>query len=202
MTRARKTYSLIAAANEMEIDRGTLLSWIEKGAPFVERPGVDGATEWKVNIPAVYAWRENQAIEKLRKKYEETASPDGEKMTLDEAKRRRAMWQAVKEEVEGEQLLGSVVLVEDVVELVVNVLSAVRERLKSVGARAAGQAATMTSPSEIKDLIDDLIQRALEALKYDAAPERLIDEARKKSGSIDGDDEVEAFDGIDDADTE
>lgn len=159
---AGKTWSVNEAAPIIGVTRQTLAKWLADGCPAVERADRSRGVEWALSIPAVIDWRIRRAVEDAVSKYED----DGQ-ISTDEAKRRKAIADAVVAEVEAARALNEVVLVADVIDVVSSRLSLVRQRLSGVGAFTAGRAATMTSAPDIQDLVDGKVQEILSELRFD-----------------------------------
>ena len=159
---AARSYSVADAAEIIGVHRNTLAKWLKEGCPAERQADVEAGISWLVSIPAVIEWRIAQQVEAA------VSSLDGgEKVSEDEAKRRRTLAQAIQEEIKADEALRRVVAIADVADRVAQEYAAVRSHLQAVGAKIAGRAATMTSAPEIQDLVDDAIRDALEAMQYD-----------------------------------
>ena len=101
--------SLIATAATLGVSRNTVAGWIAKGCPVVSRADRDRGVEWRLDVGQVHAWRVDTAVREAVAGYR---TVDGDKITKDEADRRRAVAMAIVAEGEADQALGSVVDVE------------------------------------------------------------------------------------------
>jgi terminase small subunit / prophage DNA-packing protein len=141
--------------------RTTITKWVDQGCPILQRGDRRRGLEWEFHLPATIEWRINQAIEETASKFEGVT--DGT-VTTDEAKRRRAVADAIVSELEAAEALRNVVSVSLVAEKVTAQFAEVRSLLAGLGAKVAGRAAAMTSAPKIQELVDDEIRRALEPI--------------------------------------
>lgn len=112
---ARERYvSLRELAAFLDRDRTTISKWIEAGMPFVEKANRDLGKAWVFDTAEVVRWREQRAANEVAEKLGGTA--DGV-TSEDEAKRRRAVAQAVVSELDMLERLRAVVPVDDVTDL-------------------------------------------------------------------------------------
>lgn len=174
--RQKPAHSMVAAAGILGVHRNTLSKWIDQGCPVVTKADRSIGAEWEIHIPDVVEWRIRKAVDDAVSRYE---GGDGDKISKDEADRRRAVAQAITAEVEADETLRSVVAVADVLEIVTKEYAAVRTHLQSVGSKVAGRAATMTSAPAIQELVDEAIIDALEALTHDG---RLAEDRPAQAG--------------------
>lgn len=159
----KRTYSLTQAAAILEMHRNTLARWIDQGCPVVGGEDRARGVEKELSIAAIMQWRVDQAVAQAVAAY----ASSGESIDIKEAQRRRAVADAIVAEIGADEALGQVVRVSDVAETVASEYVAVRSQLTGVGAKVAGRAATMNSPVEIQDLVDDAIRQSLDGLDYD-----------------------------------
>jgi len=162
-SKSARTFNLNEAAAIIGVTRQTLGRWIDLGAPVITRADRSAGIEWELSVAEIMEWRIKRAVDDAVARYEGGA----DKITKDEADRRRAVAQAITAEVEADETLRSVVAVADVVDVVTQEYAAVRTHLQSVGSKVAGRAASMTSAPAIQELVDEAITDALEALTYD-----------------------------------
>jgi len=166
--RAHSLHSLSEAANLLGVHRNTLSRWISaEGCPVVTAADRDRGIEWELNLPEVIDWRIKRAVDDAVAKY----ADDGVTVSIDEAKRRKTVAEAIVAEVDADEALRRVVAITDVTDQVAQEYAAVRSHLQAVGAKVAGRAVTMTSAPEIQDLVDEAIREALEALNHDRGGE-------------------------------
>lgn len=161
--KSAKTFNLNEAAAILGVTRQTLGRWIDQGAPVVSRADRSQGIEWELSVADIVEWRIKRAVDDAVARYE----GDADKITKDEADRRRAVALAITAEIEADETLRSVVAVTDVLDAVTQEYAAVRTHLQSVGSKVAGRAATMTSAPAIQELVDEAIIDALEALTHD-----------------------------------
>ena len=159
----RKTYSLVQAAAILEVHRNTLAKWLDQGAPAATRADRSRGVEWELSVADIVDWRVKRAVDDAVASYE----GEGGEITTEEAKRRKAVAEAIVAEIEADEALKRVVAVADVADLVAAEYAAVRSHLQAVGAKIAGRAASMTNPAEIQELVDAAILEALEAMQHD-----------------------------------
>lgn len=159
---SKRVFSVVEAAALIGVHRNTLTAWLKEGCPAERKANADLGVSWEVYLPDVIEWRTEQRIEAA------VSSLDGgEKVSEDEARRRRMLAQAIQEEIKADEALRRVAAIADVADRVASEYAAVRSHLQAVGAKVAGRAATMTNAPAIQDLVDDAIREALEAMQYD-----------------------------------
>jgi phage terminase Nu1 subunit (DNA packaging protein) len=166
---------MVAAAAILGVHRNTLSKWIDQGCPVITKADRSIGAEWEIHIPDVVEWRIRRAVDDAVARY----GGGADRITKDEADRRRAVAQAITAEVETDETLRSVVSVADVLDVVTQEYAAVRTHLQSVGSKVAGRAATMTSAPAIQELVDEAIIDALEALTHDG---RLAEDRAAQAG--------------------
>lgn len=176
-TKSRKrgrVFSVSELADLLGVNRGTLTRWLEtEGCPYVSRPDAPGGP-WGLDLPAVVEWmidREvRKAVEKLAAKdlsadLEEELG-DG-KISLDEAKRRKAVADAMIREIDLDRAAGSVVPIADITDIVGREYAAVREGMLGLGPRVAPRLVGQTEAGVIASTIRAGVDEILEALKAD-----------------------------------
>lgn len=134
----------------------TIDKWTRNGCPFDEQGG--SGRQWRYDTAKVHAWLLAQAAEEFAKAY--GISP-GETISLPEARRRMALAQMTLAEMELAREMGTVVDVEYVTQRVGAVLATLRQALAHLGPTIAGRAASMNSAPKIREMVDDLIRRAV-----------------------------------------
>ncbi|QAY95105.1 Terminase small subunit (DNA packaging protein Nu1) [Methylovirgula ligni] len=110
-----------------------------------------------MSLPDVVAWRIARAVDDA---VSGLLSPDG-KISKDEADRRKSVAQARMAEVDLDERLRAVVLVADANENMSDFAQALRAGLNNVAVKCAGRASLMNSPHDIRQLIEDEINRAM-----------------------------------------
>lgn len=122
--------SLKEAALWLDRDRNTLMKWIEKeGCPYVQKADRDLGRPWVLDVAEVVRWLEKRAADATAEKLGGTA--DGV-TSEDEAKRRKAVAQAVVAELDMLERLRSVVPVDDVTDLWSKDYAEVRGKMMSL----------------------------------------------------------------------
>lgn len=159
---SKRVYSVVEASALIGIHRNTLTAWLKDGCPAERKANAELGIAWEVHLPDVIEWMAQRRVEAA------VSSLDGgEKVSEDEARRRRVLAQAIQEEIKADEALRRVVQIADVCDRVASEYAAVRSHLQAVGSKVAGKAATLTSAPEIQGLVDDAIREALEAMQYD-----------------------------------
>lgn len=169
---ADKTYSLSEVAAILGKHRNTVAGWLEKGCPAVTRADRTRGIEWALSIPAIVGW----LIERAVGDAVQTAGGEADRITKDEADRRKAVAQAIAEEVGTAELLDDVVNRHDAAADVAAFAVALRTNMANVTSKVAGRAASMTSPAEIQAFLESETNKA-----FGAAQEELT----RRWGSID-----------------
>ncbi|HMU00834.1 MAG TPA: terminase small subunit, partial [Amaricoccus sp.] len=117
--------SVSEMADLLGVNRGTLSRWLEvEDCPYISRPDVPGGP-WEISAPAVIEWyaarRERQAVEKVAGKAADRTLDqelDPTMIDIDEAKRRKAVADAMIREIDLDRTAGSVVPISDIAEIV------------------------------------------------------------------------------------
>lgn len=172
---ARKCSS-IQASKCLGIDRNTLAKWIEAGAPFVEQ--ASGNKPWVLSVPDLIKWKmeleKAKAVEAALKKITPEGMVDSADdmghpgmITIDEAKRRKAVADAVIREIQLDKEAASVVPIEDVTDLIAREYSAVREGILGIGPRVAPRIKGQTDPNIIAEEIRKAVDDSLASLQAD-----------------------------------
>jgi phage terminase Nu1 subunit (DNA packaging protein) len=183
MSEARNSPRLVnraELASLCNVSLPTVDGWVRKGCPAIER-GSKGR-EWRFDCAAVIDWRIARAVEAA------TAGLVGEddKISKDEADRRRAVANAITAEVEANEALKSVVSRFDAESAIADFCQALRSGFSNAGAKIAGRAAMMTNPAEIRDLCEAEFNRSFEAAEKDLA-ERWRSDGDAGGGDLDTD---------------
>jgi phage terminase Nu1 subunit (DNA packaging protein) len=144
-------------AGLLGVDRATVSAWIRRGCPVVSKADRSLKKEWALDLAAVVEWRIKRAVDDA---VGGLLSPDG-KVSKDEADRRKAVAQARLAEVELDERIGAVILVADAQENSADFAQALRSGLDNVAVKCAGRTATMNDPNEIRQFIEDEINRAM-----------------------------------------
>lgn len=163
---AGRTYSLTEAASILGKHRNTVAKWLEQGCPAVTRADRARGVEWELSIPNIIDWLVSRAVE------DAVASGGGDvsRISRDEAERRKAIAQAVREEVNTAELLDEVVNRHDAVADIAAFAVALRTGMANVCGKVAGRAATMTSAAEIQEFLEAETNKA-----FTEAQEELAD---------------------------
>lgn len=121
--------SLKELAAFLDRDRTTISKWIEAGLPYVEKANRDLGKSWVFDTAEVVRWMEQRAANDVAEKLGGTA----EGVTSeDEAKRRRAVAQAVVAELDMLERLRAVVPIDDITDLWSKDYAEIRAKLMSL----------------------------------------------------------------------
>lgn len=101
-----RVVSVKQAATLLGRDRNTIQKWLDQGCPYLTKADRDLGVSWELDLGDVVRWLEERAGAAAAAKFGDTE--DG-KMTEDEAKRRRAVAQAVVAELDMLERLRAVV---------------------------------------------------------------------------------------------
>ncbi|ARQ56889.1 phage DNA packaging Nu1 protein [Rhizobium sp. Kim5] len=121
--------SVKQAATLLNRDRNTVQKWLDKGCPYVTKADRELGISWELDLGDVVRWLEDRAGEIAAERF--GASEDG-KTSEDEAKRRRAVAQAVVAELDMLERLRSVIPIADVLDLWSTDYAAIRDKLMSI----------------------------------------------------------------------
>lgn len=155
--------SLKEAATLLDRDRNTVTKWIDQGCPFVERGDRELGKKWVLDLAAVVRWMEKRAADAAAEKL--GASADGV-TSEDEAKRRRAVAQAIIAEVEAAETLRTVVRISAVIDRVAADYNDIRGRMMAVPDAIAGRVEQRVA-ERVREIADEQVRNALKALKAD-----------------------------------
>ncbi|WP_279482266.1 terminase small subunit [Aureimonas sp. SK2] len=160
--------SLSQIAGALDRDRNTVKKWLDQGCPFVEKADRDTGREWALDVAEVVRWLERRSAEAAAEKL--GAGPDGA-VTEGEAKRRRAVAQAIIAEAEAAEIMGTLSRTSVMLDRVAADYAEIRGRLTGIGDTAAGQVERKVA-KRVKEIVDEAVSGALSALRTDggAAP--------------------------------
>ncbi|MFX0543174.1 hypothetical protein ACEWPM_015780 [Roseovarius sp. S4756] len=127
--------SLAEAEKWLGVSRQTLVKWLDRGAPAVERPEAKGKLAI-VSVPDLYKWSLERSVDEAEARLKEQidnmgidAEADPSRMPKEEADRRKAVPEALRSELRLANDAGNLVPIEDVGPAVALHLAPVRERL-------------------------------------------------------------------------
>lgn len=152
-----KPVSLVQAAATLGQHRNTIAGWIVKGCPVVSRADRGRGVEWQLDVAAVHQWRVDQSVKDAVAGYQ----TEGGGVSKDEADRRRAVALAIVAEIEADLALKSVIGRADAEAAMADFCQSLRSALSNVGAKVAGRAAGMSRPTEIRELCEAEVNRAM-----------------------------------------
>jgi len=155
--------SLKEAASLLDRDRNTLTKWLDQGCPYVEKADRDLGRAWVLDLGEVVRWMEKRAADAAAEKL--GAAGDGV-TSEDEAKRRRAVAQAIIAEVEAAETLRTVVRISAVIDRVASDYNEIKSRMMAVPDAIAGRVEQRVSDS-VRAIADEQVRNALKALKAD-----------------------------------
>lgn len=141
----------------------TVDSWLRDGCPYAVQ-GAKGR-EWGFETGTVHRWLVDRAVGDVAAAYEGEIGT----VTAEEAKRRKAVADAVVAEIAADQALDDVVNRHDAADDVASFCIALRAGLSNACAKLAGRAATMTSAPEIQELAETEINRAFDTAHAELA---------------------------------
>jgi terminase small subunit / prophage DNA-packing protein len=164
-------------ADLLGVTRGTISRWLEvEGCPFESRPDVPGGS-WELDAPAVVRWfadREvRNAVEKLTDREADAnleAELDPSMVSIDEAKRRKAVADARIREIDLDKAAGSVVPIADITEIISREYAAVREGMLGLGPSVAPRIVGQTEAGVIAATIRARVDEILANLQSDKEP--------------------------------
>ena len=109
-----RTVSVKQCSLLLNRDRNTIQKWLDQGCPFVTQADRNLGIAWELDVSEVVKWLEERAAKSAAEKFGD--SEDG-KMSEDEAKRRRAVAQAVVAELDMLERLKSVIPISGALDL-------------------------------------------------------------------------------------
>jgi hypothetical protein len=160
-----KSHSLSHIASVLGIHRNTIAGWLKKGCPSVQAADPARGVEWKLEIPAVFAWRIDHAVKDALASYADAAGG----ISKDEADRRRAVALAIVAEIEADEALKSVVSRQDAEADMASFCQTLKQGLSNASARIASRATSMTNAPEIQDLVQEELNRSFRAAQGELA---------------------------------
>lgn len=162
---ATRTYSLSEAAGILGKDRNTLSKWLAQGCPAVTKADRTRGIEWALSIPDIIDWMIDRAVSDVV----DMDGGEAGRVSKDEADRRKAVAQAIAEEVGTAELLNSVLNQQDAAADVAAFTVALRTGLSNVSGKIAGRAASMTVPAEIQEFVEAEMNKAFDAAQAELA---------------------------------
>lgn len=121
--------SVKQAATLLNRDRNTVQKWLDRGCPFVTKGDRALGIAWELDLADVVKWLEERAGENAAEKF---ASSTGGQVSEDEAKRRKALAQAVVAELDMLERLDTIVLKSDVLDLIAAYYGEIKSKLMSI----------------------------------------------------------------------
>ncbi|MGF7175858.1 terminase small subunit [Azospirillum doebereinerae] len=141
----------------------TIDSWVRDGCPFAEK-GAKGR-EWAFETANVHRWLVDRAVADVAAGYEGEIGG----ITAEEAKRRKAVADAVVAEIGADEALDQVVNRHEAAADVASFCISLRTGLSNACAKFAGRAAAMTGAPEIQALAEKEINQAFDSARDDLA---------------------------------
>lgn len=141
----------------------TVDAWIRDGCPFAVK-GAKGR-EWAFESATVHRWLVDRAVADVAAGYEGEIGV----ITADEAKRRKAVADAVVAEIGADDALDEVVNRHEAAADVAGFCISLRTGLSNACAKLAGRAATMTGAPEIQEMAETEINRAFDSARAELA---------------------------------
>lgn len=156
-----RVMSLVQIATLLNKDRNTVQKWMDNGCPYVQKADKRLNIPWQIDISEVVKWLEERAGNAAAEKF--GASTDGS-TSEDEAKRRRAVAQAVVAELDMLERLRAVVPISFVMDAIAKDYNEIRSRLMTIPDALAGNVAPNLA-SKIRKIADEHIRKVLDSLK-------------------------------------
>lgn len=141
-------------AEVLGISLPTVGQWVKEGLPAVSRGGNGRA--WEFDLAECVAW--------VRKRDVARATEVSDTSTMAEAELRHRRAQAAIQEIELAERRRQVVRVEDVSTMVADLVTSIRQRLRSTGGRLAPKLVGVEDGQQIRAAIDEEIDTALRDL--------------------------------------
>lgn len=168
-----RVFSVSELADLLGVTRGTLTRWLDvEGCPFVSRPDVPGGP-WELELPSVVQWMVDREVRKAVEKLAAQAPiPTLEEelgviISLDEAKRRKAVADAMIREIDLDRAAGAVIPIADIADIVSREYAAVREGMLGLGPRVAPRLVGQTEAGVIAASIRAGVDEILATLQAD-----------------------------------
>ncbi len=156
--------SVKQAATLLNRDRNTIQKWLDKGCPHVTKADRDLGIPWELDLAEVVRWLEERAADTAAERFGGTE--DG-KTSEDEAKRRRAVAQAVVAELDMLERLRSVVPIADVLDTWAKDYAAIRDKLMSIPDAVAANV-DPTIARHVSEIVEKHIRTVLGSLKTES----------------------------------
>ncbi|WP_262265500.1 terminase small subunit [Microvirga yunnanensis] len=163
--------SLKQVADLLDRDRNTIMKWLERhGCPYVTKAAKGRGEAWVLDIADVVRWMEARAGDAAAAASIPPAQgPDGEDNSKEEADRRKAWAQALREEQRLAEERGQLIRQDDAIAVVAAEYADVQQALGAIPSKTATTLASMDDPGEIMNLLGDEIRDALSSLKGEIA---------------------------------
>ncbi len=157
----QRVMSLVQIAMLLNKDRATVQKWMDNGCPYVQKADKRLNIPWQIDISEVVKWLEERAGDAAAERF--GASVDGS-TSEDEAKRRRAVAQAVVAELDMFERLRETIPFSYVVDLLTKDAVEIRDRVMTIPDALAGNVPPSVS-KKVREIADEHCRNALSALK-------------------------------------
>lgn len=162
VTKSRQV-SLKELAAILDRDRNTISKWLDAGLPFVEKAEVSIGKPWIFDTAEVVRWLENRAAETTAEKL--GASIDG-KMSEAEAKRLRAVSNAIIDGIAAAEDIKTVVRISYVRERVSADYAEIRSHLSALPDAISSRVVSKDAP-KVKEIAEEQVRNMLKSLRAD-----------------------------------
>lgn len=95
-----RVMSLAEVSALLDRDRNTISKWLSQGCPAVTTANKATGQAWELDLAAVVRWLEQRAAAAVAEKFGGDGEGDDSRITIDEAKRRRAIAEMQIAEIE------------------------------------------------------------------------------------------------------
>ncbi|MBY8974641.1 terminase small subunit [Rhodobacteraceae bacterium NNCM2] len=157
---ARKTDNRLVSktdlASIMGVATQTLDQWLNRGMPYVSKPGAGSGKAYVFDLGQVISWRLEYERSQL--------NAAGADVDLSEAKRRKAAAEATLAEMALAEAEGRLLKAEDVDAMVIGFVTVAKTRLLAMPSKLAPTLATLTEPGECEAEVKQEVYDALREL--------------------------------------
>ena len=174
-TKRKKIVSVLEASELLGVTRSTITGWLNAGAPYVSKPEDGESTSWELDLGQIMLWRIERETERgVKKALDAAGAGDGsgrggppEEWSADEAKRRKAVADALIQELRLDREAERVAPIDDTAAEVAAEYAEVRDGFLGLGPRAAPRLVGQTDPAVIAEILRGYVDEILAKLQAD-----------------------------------
>ena len=155
--------SLKQLATFLNLDRNTVMKYLDQGMPTVEKADRDRGVAWVIDSAEAVRWLEERAAKNVADRF----GGDLKTVSKEDAERRDAVAKMIIREVDTAESAKMVAKISSILDLIRRDYTELRSRLTSIPDTIAGKVDSKIS-AKVRDIAEEQIRGALAALVADA----------------------------------